>query len=177
MEMLVGPLLVSWVPGWVVEQHERGNPYFREYVEKSLRQDERRALTNRQLLVRVRRRMQSRLERVLSARESRRLRGLGEEDEASREGSSQGAGSGEDSEEAQCRRPLGSRRRRVLRRMRSVSHARRTHPWRMARLHTVASLWTWTRRRASVLPALRPPRQISVLWVPVEPRWTRSEVP
>lgn len=29
MEMLVDPMLVCWVPGWVREQYERANPYFR----------------------------------------------------------------------------------------------------------------------------------------------------
>ena len=29
MEMLVDPMLVAWVPGWVVEQYERWNPDFR----------------------------------------------------------------------------------------------------------------------------------------------------
>ena len=29
MEMLVDPVLVAWVPGWVVEQYERWNPKFR----------------------------------------------------------------------------------------------------------------------------------------------------
>ena len=29
MEMLVDPMLVSWVPEWVVEQYERWNPEFR----------------------------------------------------------------------------------------------------------------------------------------------------
>ena len=29
MEMLVDPMLVAWVPGWVVEQYERWNPKFR----------------------------------------------------------------------------------------------------------------------------------------------------
>ena len=32
MEMLVDPVLVAWVPCWVVEQYERWNPYFRDAV-------------------------------------------------------------------------------------------------------------------------------------------------
>ena len=28
MEMLTDPVLVGWVPSWVVEQYERANPYF-----------------------------------------------------------------------------------------------------------------------------------------------------
>ena len=29
MEMLVDPMLVCWVPGWVRDQYERAKPYFR----------------------------------------------------------------------------------------------------------------------------------------------------
>ena len=32
MEMLVDPLLSTWVPEWVVEQYERANPFFREVL-------------------------------------------------------------------------------------------------------------------------------------------------
>ena len=34
LEMLVDPVLVSWVPKWVREQYERANPYFRRVLEK-----------------------------------------------------------------------------------------------------------------------------------------------
>ena len=68
MEMLTDPVLVCWVPGWVVEQYERANPYFRHYVEKVLAEDSRRLLRNHELLRRVRRRMQRRLERVVKER-------------------------------------------------------------------------------------------------------------
>ena len=37
MEMLVDPMLCSWVPGWVVEQYERWNPYFRPCLRNALR--------------------------------------------------------------------------------------------------------------------------------------------
>lgn len=32
MEMLVDPMLVCWVPGWVREQYERANPYSRSVL-------------------------------------------------------------------------------------------------------------------------------------------------
>ena len=50
------------------QQCERQSPYIRRYVRRPLTEDERRALGNRQLLIRVRRRMQRRLERVLAKR-------------------------------------------------------------------------------------------------------------
>ena len=32
MEMLVGPLLSTWVPDWVMEQYERAKPFFRDVL-------------------------------------------------------------------------------------------------------------------------------------------------
>ena len=37
MEMLVDPVLSSWVPSWVVEQYERWNPFFRRCVDDAIR--------------------------------------------------------------------------------------------------------------------------------------------
>ena len=34
MEMLVDPMLVCWVPGWVREQYERANPFFRSVLKR-----------------------------------------------------------------------------------------------------------------------------------------------
>ena len=34
MEMLVDPMLVCWVPGWVREQYERANLYFRSVLNR-----------------------------------------------------------------------------------------------------------------------------------------------
>ena len=68
MEMLTDPVLVVWVPSWVVEQYERANPYFRHYVEQILLEDQRSLLRNHEVLRRVRRRMQQRLERVVKIR-------------------------------------------------------------------------------------------------------------
>ena len=63
MEMLVDPLLVAWVPAWLVEQYERWNPYFRGAVRWALRQYAREASGNRRLLWIVRAKMQRRQER------------------------------------------------------------------------------------------------------------------
>ena len=72
MEMLVDPVLVAWVPSWVVEQYERWNPYFRDAVrsvclrgdtaERGRRQElglavKREVNTNRALLKAVRKEM------------------------------------------------------------------------------------------------------------------------
>ena len=38
MEMVIDPMLLAWVPGWVVEQYERWNPYFRPCLRSALRQ-------------------------------------------------------------------------------------------------------------------------------------------
>ena len=32
MEMLTDPMLLTWVPDWVVEQYERANPFFRDVL-------------------------------------------------------------------------------------------------------------------------------------------------
>ena len=32
MEMLVDPILYTWVPAWVSEQYERANPFFKEVL-------------------------------------------------------------------------------------------------------------------------------------------------
>ena len=37
-EMLADPMLLAWVPGWVVEQYERWNPYFRPCIRSALQQ-------------------------------------------------------------------------------------------------------------------------------------------
>ena len=55
LEMLVDPVLQCWVPKWVVEQYERRNPDFRAVVDALLKEDEKSSLSNRQLLLKVRR--------------------------------------------------------------------------------------------------------------------------
>ena len=63
MEMLLDPLLVAWVPGWVVEQYERWNPYFRGTARWALRRYAPEDSGNRRLLWIVRGEMQRRQER------------------------------------------------------------------------------------------------------------------
>ena len=50
MEMIVDPILVQWVPTYIVEQYERWNPYFKESLEQVLRGDVGKELCNRQVL-------------------------------------------------------------------------------------------------------------------------------
>ena len=96
MEMLVDPVLQGWVAAWVVEQYERRNPDFRSLVEEVLRDDRERNLTNRQLLLKVRRKL------LVKAKErrSRALKackdgaGVKGEDEDGAPGSSSGDSSG-----------------------------------------------------------------------------------
>ena len=54
MEMLVDPLLSTWVPDWVTEQYERANPFFRDVL-RGMRQ--RRLRNNAHLLQATRREM------------------------------------------------------------------------------------------------------------------------
>ena len=54
MEMLVDPMLVCWVPGWVREQYECANPYFRSVLK---RLETFKVLHNKVLLRRTKREM------------------------------------------------------------------------------------------------------------------------
>ena len=54
LEMLVDPMLKTWVPGWVVEQYERGNPYFKDVLTGLQLRDYK---TNRAFLRKVRKEM------------------------------------------------------------------------------------------------------------------------
>ena len=67
VEMLVDPMLSAWVPGWVVEQYERWNRYFRGSLRWVLRQRDvagaPRAKTNAQLIKLATKRMMSREKR------------------------------------------------------------------------------------------------------------------
>ena len=62
MEMLVDPLLSTWVPDWVTEQYERANPFFRDVL-RGMRQ--RRLRNNAHLLQATRKEMVRRHERHL----------------------------------------------------------------------------------------------------------------
>ena len=75
MEMLVDPMLVAWVPGWVVEQYERWNPEFRGSLRWATgsHTDKRQGLrtrTNVELLRVTRRKMVARHERRQAEKES-----------------------------------------------------------------------------------------------------------
>ena len=59
MEMLVDPMLVCWVPGWVREQYERANPFFRSVLK---RLESYHVSNNRVLLRRTKREMVKRHE-------------------------------------------------------------------------------------------------------------------
>jgi hypothetical protein len=98
MEMLVDPVLSEWVPKWIVEQYERRNPHFREALARVLREDRAHALTNRQLLFKVRRLM-CRLAKE-SERAAKTAREEGGEGASGDGGSSSGLGSGSDDEDA-----------------------------------------------------------------------------
>ena len=64
LEMLVDPVLVAWVPGWIVEQYERQNDYFRGSVRWALKEKRAHKIgTNKTLLRRVLRRMLKKAER------------------------------------------------------------------------------------------------------------------
>ena len=63
MEMLVDPMLSTWVPEWVVEQYERMNPFFRDVL-RSMK--ERRLTSNAALLKQTKREMIKRHQRSLA---------------------------------------------------------------------------------------------------------------
>ena len=50
MEMLVDPLLSTWVPGWIVEQYRRWNEGFEGFVREVLAEDGAQVLSNRLVL-------------------------------------------------------------------------------------------------------------------------------
>ena len=89
MEMLVDPVLSTWVPGWVVEQYERANPFFRRVLR---RLGEQRMASNRRLLLKTRREMVRRHQAEVS-----RVGAEGEAGESSDEESA-GAEAGGDSD-------------------------------------------------------------------------------
>ena len=59
MEMLVDPVLKTWVPAWVVEQYTRWNPYFEKQLRTVMEVDADKALSNRTFLRTVRKKMES----------------------------------------------------------------------------------------------------------------------
>ena len=96
LEMLVDPYLLAFVPGWVVEQYERGNPFFRGSLRKVLRKVSDSA-ANAVVLRRTKCLMEARRERAVARAEADKAAGVDREGEES--GSDPGASSdGEDPE-------------------------------------------------------------------------------
>ena len=88
MEMMVDPMLRQWVPGWVVEQYERANPFFKEVL-TAFHGDER-VQRNRVLLKQTKREMVCRHQRHLKKVARKKKRG----GESSSEGGGSKSGSG-----------------------------------------------------------------------------------
>ena len=77
MEMLVDPLLSTWVPDWVIEQYERANPFFKDVL-RSMRHH--RELRNNAHLLRATRaemvrRHQRRLRKEKAEKDGKEVRG------------------------------------------------------------------------------------------------------
>ena len=87
LEMLVDPMLKTWVPGWVVEQYERGNPYFKDVLTGLQLRDYR---TNRAFLRKVRKEMIWRHQRRLRKKLSEKAAGAEGRVSESSEGGSEG---------------------------------------------------------------------------------------
>jgi len=89
MEMLTDPMLLTWVPDWVVEQYERANPFFRD----ALRSMETRGLSsNRTLLLRTKREMIRRHERSLKKAQRTDVKETSSEEERDADGASECGG-------------------------------------------------------------------------------------
>ena len=80
MEMLVDPLLSTWVPDWVTEQYERANPFFRDVL-RGMRQ--RKLRNNAHLLQATRREMVRRHQRQLRKEAAKKAGAPGSASEAS----------------------------------------------------------------------------------------------
>ena len=99
MEMLTDPLLLQWVPAWVVEQYERANPFFREALTVVLGQG---VNSNKALLRRAKREMIRRHRRLLKKKELQKQKEAvsSEEDSDGVDGSGEGGESESVAEEA-----------------------------------------------------------------------------
>ena len=100
LEMLVDPVLVSWVPKWVREQYERSNPYFRRVLEKMTGEHCR---SNHRFLLRLCRKMVWRHEQSV-LRKSREGKDVAEDGSSS---SSDGADEGPGGE-SECEEGIGN---------------------------------------------------------------------
>ena len=97
LEMLVDPYLVAFVPGWVVEQYERANRFFRGSLRKILRKLPTTA-TNKEVLRRTKCLMETRQERA-TARSSAEMAAAGDPRGLDAGSESEGSsGAGEDPE-------------------------------------------------------------------------------
>ena len=108
MEMLTDPLLLQWVPAWVVEQYERANPFFREALTAVLGRG---VNSNTALLRRAKREMIRRHRRMLKKKELQKQKGgQSSEDESDGvDGSADGEGSesvGDENAQDLCRKLL-----------------------------------------------------------------------
>ena len=97
LEMFVDPVLQAWVPKWVVEQYERRNPDFRAEVDKKLQEDKTRSMSNRQLLLSVRRSLLDKAKRRKADADRTAANGKGGEGDGD-SGASSGDGSDDDRE-------------------------------------------------------------------------------
>ena len=80
MEMLVDPLLSTWVPDWFTEQYERANPFFRDVLRGMW---QRRLRNNAHLLLATRKEMVRRHQRQLRKEAAKKAGGPVSESEAS----------------------------------------------------------------------------------------------
>ena len=80
MQMLVDPVLTTWVPSWVVEQYERANPFFQHVLRKL---QHARLRGNRDLLLRLKKEMIRRHQKDLrGAKEGKENKGVSDEDDS-----------------------------------------------------------------------------------------------
>jgi len=98
MEMLVDPVLVLWVPCWIVEQYDRWNPFFKESLDVVLGWKSMEKKGNSRVLRAVRRVMEA------AAKKQKRVKGEGDDEGADQgsDGEASGAGTdpGDDVEQA-----------------------------------------------------------------------------
>ena len=99
VEILVDPVLVQWVPGWVQEQYARWNPKFMDHVQKVLQKDGGQAMTNRQVLAATKRRMVRSAQRAKQLQKAEQEAGEFDSDEAGSGESASGSDDGENDDD------------------------------------------------------------------------------
>ena len=113
MEMLLDPILGAWVPKWVVEQYDRRNPDFRKLVTETLKRVRDKTLTNRRLLLEVRRELLRRAKQkkaAAAAQASARVQG---DEGDGQPGPSSGDSSGDEDRKHERQENEGDERRSV----------------------------------------------------------------